>query len=80
VGLGISRTNVDSQWNPVYNVFHQHTTKSHLPKLISRAGRSDISGPHAGRRTDFRDKNRAIFSGELFPGEELLPEKAVLGQ
>ena len=35
---------------------------------------------HAGRRTDFRDKNRAIFSGELFPGEELLPEKAVLGQ
>ena len=36
--------------------------------------------PHAGRRTDFRDKNRAIFSGELFSGEELLPEKAVLGQ
>ena len=23
VGLGISRTNVDSQWNPVYNVFHR---------------------------------------------------------
>jgi len=22
VGLGISRTNVDSQWNPVYNAFH----------------------------------------------------------
>jgi len=35
---------------------------------------------YAGRRTDFGDKNRAIFSGELFSGEELLPEKAVLGQ
>ena len=23
VGLGISRTNADSQWNPVYNVFHR---------------------------------------------------------
>jgi len=23
VGLGISRTNVDSQWNPVYNAFHR---------------------------------------------------------
>ena len=23
VGLGISRTNADSQWNPVYNAFHQ---------------------------------------------------------
>ena len=22
VGLGISRTNADSQWNPVYNAFH----------------------------------------------------------
>jgi len=24
VGLGISRTNADSQWNPVYNVFHRN--------------------------------------------------------
>jgi len=24
VGLGISRTNADSQWNPVYNAFHQN--------------------------------------------------------
>jgi len=23
VGLGISRTNGDSQWNPVYNAFHR---------------------------------------------------------
>jgi len=23
VGLGISRTNADSQWNPVYNAFHR---------------------------------------------------------
>ena len=23
VGLGISRTNADSQWNPIYNVFHR---------------------------------------------------------
>jgi len=23
VGLGISRTNADSQWNPVYNVIHR---------------------------------------------------------
>jgi len=23
VGLGISRTNADSQWNPVYNLFHR---------------------------------------------------------
>ena len=23
VGLDISRTNADSQWNPVYNVFHR---------------------------------------------------------
>ena len=23
VGLGISRTNTDSQWNPVYNEFHR---------------------------------------------------------
>jgi len=23
VGLGMSRTDADSQWNPVYNVFHQ---------------------------------------------------------
>ena len=28
---------------------------------------------HAGRRTDFRDKNRELFSGELFSGEEFLP-------
>ena len=38
-----------------------------------------VQVPYAGRRTDFRDKNRAIFSEELFSGEELLPEKAVLG-
>ena len=31
VGLGISRTNADSQWNPVYNVFH---TTSGLAKKI----------------------------------------------
>jgi len=24
VGLGISRTNADFQWNPVYNVFHRN--------------------------------------------------------
>ena len=24
VGLGISRTNADSQWNPVYNAFHRY--------------------------------------------------------
>jgi len=24
VGLGISRTNADSQWNPVYNAFHRN--------------------------------------------------------
>jgi len=24
VGLGISRTNVDSQWNPFYNAFHRN--------------------------------------------------------
>jgi len=35
---------------------------------------------YADGRTDFRGKNGAIFSGELFSGEELLPEKAVLGQ
>jgi len=23
MGLGICRTNADSQWNPVYNVFHR---------------------------------------------------------
>jgi len=23
VGLGIARTNADSQWNPVYNAFHR---------------------------------------------------------
>jgi len=23
VGLGISQTNADSQWNPVYNAFHR---------------------------------------------------------
>jgi len=23
VGLGISRTNADSQWNPIYKVFHR---------------------------------------------------------
>jgi len=23
VGLGISRTNADSQWNPAYNAFHR---------------------------------------------------------
>jgi len=41
----------------------------------SRKVRSD-----AGRRTDFRDKNRELFSGELFSGEELLPENRFLGQ
>ena len=35
---------------------------------------------NAGRRTDFRDKNRELFSGELFSGEELLPEHRFLGQ
>jgi len=25
VGLGISRTNADSQWNPVYNAFHRNS-------------------------------------------------------
>jgi len=24
VGLGISRTNADSQWNPIYNAFHRN--------------------------------------------------------
>jgi len=24
MGLGISRTNADSQWNPVHNVFHRN--------------------------------------------------------
>ena len=28
---------------------------------------------NAGRRTDFRDKNRELFSGELFSGAALLP-------
>ena len=30
--------------------------------------------------SNYRDKNRAIFSGELFSGEELLPENSLLGQ
>ena len=29
-------------------MLEKHTTKSHLPKFILRAGRSDISGPERG--------------------------------
>ena len=48
------------------DIFVSHNLKLSLIKAVSR--------------TDFRDKNRAIFSGELFSEEELLPEKADLGQ
>jgi len=37
------------RWGPEtlwFLTLEKHATKSHLPKLISRAGRSDISGPH----------------------------------
>ena len=37
------RSDVDEETE---NQFEKHATKSHLPKFISRAGRSDISGPH----------------------------------
>ena len=35
---------------------------------------------NAGSRTDFWGKNRAIFSGELFSGEEFLPRTAFSGK
>ena len=38
------------------------------------------SGTDAGSRTDFWGKNRAIFSGELFSGEEFLPRTAFSGK
>jgi len=37
------------RWGPEtlwFFTLEKHPTKSHLPKLIFRAGRSDISGPH----------------------------------
>jgi len=43
--------------------------------LESRSGKI---ATYAGRRTDFGDKNRELFSGELFSGEELLPENRFL--
>jgi len=44
------------RWGPEtlwFFTLEKHATKSHLPKLIFRAGRSDISGPDAGRTTKF---------------------------
>ena len=35
---------------------------------------------NAGSRTDFWGKNRAMFSGELFSGEEFLPRTAFSGK
>jgi len=48
--------------------------------LVACSGTVSTQYCYAGRRTDFRDKNRAMFSGELFSGEELLPENSFLGQ
>jgi len=42
---------VGKRWGPKtlwFFTLEKHATKSHLPKLISRAGRSDISGPERG--------------------------------
>jgi len=52
------------------------------PKSDASSGVTPVAGPtfDAGRRTNFRDKNRELFSGELFSGEELLPENRFLGQ
>jgi len=44
VGLGISRTNADSQWNSAYNAFHRNRFCGNLPieDLFSRELRSPI--------------------------------------
>jgi len=60
---------------------HKRRTLNTRLSFGTSAGTFAVSaGPYAGRRTDFRDKNLELFSGELFSGEELLPENRFLGQ
>ena len=57
--------------NEIYPETHKH-------KLINKLSITWIH--YAGSRTDFWGKNRAIFSGELFSGEEFLPRTAFSGK
>jgi len=69
--------------NAVWEYFVTIVGLRALPPCLPKIGiweQSFLLKTYAGRRTDFRDKNRELFSGELFSGEELLPENRFLGQ
>ena len=66
VVLGISRTNVDSQWNPVYNTFHRIfvvETKRFVGSFVNMILTRQTCGQRSSRAAE--SKRRAL--GKFFP-------------
>jgi len=70
VGLGISRTNADSQWIPVYNAFHQkiccgnETIRRYFCKRDLDAAKRSSTAAESKRRAlgnDFSERIRNMF-------------------
>jgi len=66
VGLGISRTNADSQWNPVYNAFFVVETKRFVGSSVNVILTRQTCGQRSSRAAE--SKRRALgnyFSGRI---------------
>jgi len=64
VGLGISRTNADSQWNPVYNAFHRimdAETKRFVSSFVNVILTRQTCGQRSSRAAE--SKRRALGNG-----------------
>jgi len=72
VGLGISLTNVDSQWNPVYNAFHRFfvvETKRFIGSSLNVIlTRQTCGRPAASARAGLRKANAKRWE-IVFPSE-----------
>jgi len=61
VGLGISRTNADSQWNPVYNAFHRYVCCG-TKRFVGSPVNVIMTRQTCGQRSSRAAESRAVES------------------
>jgi len=68
VGLGISRTNADSQWNPVYNAFHRIFVVE-TKRFVGSTVDVILTGQTCGQRSSKAAESKRRVLGNYCPGE-----------
>jgi len=68
MGLGISRTNADSQWNPVYNAFHRIFCCGN-ERFVGSTINVILTGQTCGQRSSWAAESKRRALGNYFSSE-----------